>query len=905
TIPAAEGALAGSYQGTVQYNADGTIQSIGYPAAGSLTAEAVTPTYDEVLRPVTLSGSGGATYITGTTYSNTGQPLQYTYQAAGGKMTQVTNTYEWGTRRLSNSRVDRQDVPGTDKSATYGYDQAGNITSVTDVTRDGTDAQCYTYDFLGRLVDAWAQGAAGCAATPSASVLGGPAPYWQSFGYDTDGDRKSETDHSPTGNSGQDTVHDYAYPATGSPHPHALGQVSTTGPSGTSLDSYTYDDDGNTATRTVAGNKQTLLWDSEGHLSQVTADDGHGGTATTSYVYDANGNRLITRTDSSTTLFLGNTEITVATGSTTPHATRYYDLDDGNQAVRTDDNKLSFLIGDQHGTSQLAVNSSDLTMQQRRTTPFGALRGSPPTSWPGTKGFVGGTTDPSTGLTHLGARDYDPDTGRFLSVDPVLDPTKPQQLNGYAYAYNSPVTASDPSGLYGSYCVTVECVNETGGPGTAPTSDPDQIKKDSKHPKGHLNGCGANYTTESCNASRSRSGSSPSSRPPATSGKKFLEKIPPERLKKFRAYLHMVIRESPTTWNVPGTPAYQAILVRLRWAINGPLTWGDIWKGTKGTLAGLAVGLIGAALCPESAGAGCLAAVGAMSGFVSQCVNDCSNKTALALSSLAGAIAGYAGGKLGGPCSFAPNTPVLLANGKTKPIKKIKLGDRVESADPSDGSDRGGRSVDGVWINHDTELLDVTVTTGHGRTAVLHTTANHPFWDDTVRTWVRADHLQPGHRLAGTDGRHPAVVGTEATPGEADRWNLTVQQLHTYYVLVGDTPVLVHNSGGLCAGEDAYRIDEHVVPRHTSTGAKNDGKSIFNDDEDLYALARGSDGQIGDYQAGSGRIQYVIDAGRIIGTDDNGLPTRYYTIIRTSKPEMYENDYLDFGDLVTMHPGTP
>ncbi|WUP09261.1 hypothetical protein OHA28_38385 [Streptomyces sp. NBC_00269] len=39
---------------------------------------------------------------------------------------------------------------------------------------------------------------------------------------------------------------------------------------------------------------------------------------------------------------------------------------------------------------------------------------------PGTRGYVGGTTDP-TGLTHLGAREYDPNLGSFISVDPVID----------------------------------------------------------------------------------------------------------------------------------------------------------------------------------------------------------------------------------------------------------------------------------------------------------------------------------------------------------------------------------------------------------------------------------------------------------------------------------------------------
>ena len=77
--------------------------------------------------------------------------------------------------------------------------------------------------------------------------------------------------------------------------------------------------------------------------------------------------------------------------------------------------------------------------------PFGEPRGTPP-AWANDKGFVGGTTDP-TGLTHLGAREYDPTIGRFLSVDPVQDLTDPQQWHGYAYANNNPVTLSDPSGL--------------------------------------------------------------------------------------------------------------------------------------------------------------------------------------------------------------------------------------------------------------------------------------------------------------------------------------------------------------------------------------------------------------------------------------------------------------------------
>ncbi|WDV31034.1 RHS repeat-associated core domain-containing protein [Streptomyces sp. AD16] len=105
-------------------------------------------------------------------------------------------------------------------------------------------------------------------------------------------------------------------------------------------------------------------------------------------------------------------------------------------------------IADHQGTGQLAVNIDGKELTQRRTTPFGQPRGTQPESWPGKRSFVGGIDDTATtGLTHLGAREYDRDTGRFISVDPILDLTDTQQIHGYTYANNSPITFSDPSGL--------------------------------------------------------------------------------------------------------------------------------------------------------------------------------------------------------------------------------------------------------------------------------------------------------------------------------------------------------------------------------------------------------------------------------------------------------------------------
>ncbi|MEV7138127.1 RHS repeat domain-containing protein [Streptomyces tauricus] len=132
--------------------------------------------------------------------------------------------------------------------------------------------------------------------------------------------------------------------------------------------------------------------------------------------------------------------------------TRYY----AGGAVRTvggGKNELSFQAGDHHGTMSLTVKAdATQTATRRYLTPFGTPRGDEPTTWPDDKAFLGKPVDETTGLTHVGAREYDPAIGRFISVDPVLDGNNPWSLDGYSYANNSPVTQSDPSGLYCDGC---------------------------------------------------------------------------------------------------------------------------------------------------------------------------------------------------------------------------------------------------------------------------------------------------------------------------------------------------------------------------------------------------------------------------------------------------------------------
>ncbi|MFF9409983.1 RHS repeat-associated core domain-containing protein [Streptomyces anandii] len=438
-IPSAEGKLAGTYQTATTYKPSGLVAGVSYSAAGSLPGGSFGYTYeDDTLRPIQVFGQG---MTSSTSYSLTGKPLvQQMGLTSGGKKTQVTNSYEWGTQRLANTRVDREEQAGVDRSVSYRYDEAGNVLSMSDVSRTGTDNQCFTYDWAARLTEAWTQSTTGCASAPGSNVIGGPAPYWLSYGYDQLGNRKTETQHNTAGDASKDVKREYAYFGQGKPQAHALSAVTTTDSSGTKKASYGYDETGNTTTRPG----QSLTWDLEGHLAKVV----ESGQTTAEYLYDADGSRLISRTATETTLYLGHTEVTLSKGADKPKATRYIDLGGGQTAIRNDDGTFAFTVGDNQGTGQLAVQAADLSIAQRRTLPFGAARGSAPKSWPGTKGFVGGTDDSkSTGLTHLGAREYDPVTGRFLSVDPLIDPTSPQSLNGYAYSVNNPVTASDPTGL--------------------------------------------------------------------------------------------------------------------------------------------------------------------------------------------------------------------------------------------------------------------------------------------------------------------------------------------------------------------------------------------------------------------------------------------------------------------------
>lgn len=157
-------------------------------------------------------------------------------------------------------------------------------------------------------------------------------------------------------------------------------------------------------------------------------------------------------------------------------------------------------------------------------------------------------------------------------------------------------------------------------------------------------------------------------------------------------------------------------------------------------------------------------------------------------------------GKIFKTCnSFVANTPVLMADGSTKPIQEVQIGDKVLATDPTTG-ETGSRDVtDLIAGTGDKELVKITVDTdgtAGDQTDVLTSTAGHPFWVDDRGIWLDAKDLRPGDDLRASDGTRFEVIKTAIRSEYRNLYNFTVDGLHTYYVgSIGSRGVLVHNSG--------------------------------------------------------------------------------------------------------------
>jgi RHS repeat-associated protein len=658
--------------------------------------------------------------------------------------------------------------------------------------------------------------------------VGGPQPYHHSYTYDVVGNRLTETRHE------QDTTRTYGYSQS---QPHAVTSVTEETPGTTSLNRYAYDAAGNTVSRETGGDKQTLTWTPEGRVAEVENADGTGAH----YLYGADGSRLISKTAAGTTLYLGHTEITVPAGSDTAEATRYIGLGGGHQAVITEDGTTTFTLADHHGTGNLAVNAATQAVTQRRTLPFGTPRAGTEdpgaAAWPSSRGFVGGIDDTkTTGLVSLGAREYDPELGRFISADPLMDLTDPQQVNGYAYAHNNPLTFSDPTGLYGKKlgkAVGKKVGKKKGGArgkgggsfSGVSTSGTGRASVPVYNPSWY-GSTGGNSWQRGWNSFRDSAWDAVA--------------FPVQSGMRDGILLHQCLDSGASGCWGDAAQRFGSFAAESYWSMSpfNPAvytgTWdhfvgiyGDIKSGNyaeaTGTIlfdvvVGLATRKVPIPVKPRgdtpspsgnagnsSSGGGDSGGSGGGSGGSGSSGGGSGGGSGGSGGGGGGSGGGGGGthsptGSAGSSChSFLPGTKVLLADGSTKPIEDVDTGDLVLATDPETGETVARTVVAAITTEYDKDFTVLTVTTEHGPERLV-ATDTHPFWVPEADAWIDAGDLLPGQWLRTSSGTHVQISAITRYTQQQRTHDLTVAELHTYYVLAGAAPLLVHNCGGALEG---------------------------------------------------------------------------------------------------------
>jgi RHS repeat-associated protein len=323
----------------------------------------------------------------------------------------------------------------------------------TQMTRPNSVATNYAYDNLSRLQSVLHQ-------------LSGSTIDGASYGLDSAGNRTSKTDYRAgvTSNyaydaiyeltgvtQGTNTTESYTYDPVGnrlsslgvSPYSVNLSNELSSTPSAT----YTYDANGNIATKTDSSGTTNYTWDFENRLASV-ALPGSGGSVY--FKYDPLGRRIYKSSSLGTSVFaydLDNLiEETNASGGVVARYSQGLNVDEPLAELRS--GATSYYQADGLGTLTSLSNASGALANTYTYDSFGNVvvsSGSIVNSFR----YTGRESDSETGLYYYRARYYDPSIGRFASEDPM-------RFNGSVNFYesfsNEPTNYTDPLGLKTTVC---------------------------------------------------------------------------------------------------------------------------------------------------------------------------------------------------------------------------------------------------------------------------------------------------------------------------------------------------------------------------------------------------------------------------------------------------------------------
>jgi RHS repeat-associated protein len=289
----------------------------------------------------------------------------------------------------------------------YAYDKLGRIVGRTETLGSTVSSYAYGYDEAGRLTEVQFNG----------------EPL-SSYSYDANGNRLSYHEGVETTEGAYDDQ----------------DRLLTYGSA-----SYSYSPNGELASKTVGTAVTTYAYDALGNLRRVVLPNGR----TIDYVVDAANRRIGKKVDGVLVQgFLYQDQLKPVAeldGSGAIVSRFVYATRSNVPDYMVRDGVVYRIITDHLGSPRFVVNTSDGSIaQQMDYDAFGTVVLD---TNPGFQpfGFAGGLYDRDTGLVRLGARDYDPHTGRWTAKDPIL--FAGGDTNLYGYVQNDPVNLVDPQGL--------------------------------------------------------------------------------------------------------------------------------------------------------------------------------------------------------------------------------------------------------------------------------------------------------------------------------------------------------------------------------------------------------------------------------------------------------------------------
>jgi RHS repeat-associated protein len=445
TLTTTYGYDAGHQLKTIDYS-DGSTHSVAYTYDGDgrrtgMTDATGTTSYtlDSLGRPTQVTD--GANDSVGYGYDLAGNTTSISYPAGLGSVTRgfddagrLTSVTDW----LTHASSFHYDNDGNLDTLTYPntvtgtntFDNADRLLTIT-YAKGNTTLGKYTYSHTGAGLLA--------SATPSAGAPGTASTY----AYDSNARLQATAGPS----SPAKWVYDAADRVSTQPDGSTLAyddanQLATTTPTSGPATSYAYDNRGNRTSSTVGTATPTNYgYDQANDLTTI-----NNPTGTWTYTYDGNGVRVSRQ---------------LGVGTKTPFTwdpvsslllrdgTSAYIYGPGNAPIeQVRSGTASYLHGDQLASTVLITNQAGAVADTYAYDPYGRV-----TTHTGTTTtqlqFNGQYTDPESGLVYLRARFYDPQTGQFLTRDPAESATR----QAYTYTADDPLNRADPSGLWWSWAV--------------------------------------------------------------------------------------------------------------------------------------------------------------------------------------------------------------------------------------------------------------------------------------------------------------------------------------------------------------------------------------------------------------------------------------------------------------------